>query len=363
MKAILKLSTLALCLMSTTALADVISIDPNYDGDTTDATELFENIESTDFNATSYYVDGDGDGTISTGEFVFDFGMNIGINALDDLNVTDSSGFNDTWDLVANYLIYGEAVVLENTANLDPVTLAALQPGYTPNGEYDEFGNYNLFNQPLEALGANIMDGMINLFYDTNADGTGDVLAASYDVSGVIIDNSGVNLTMFADGIYALDGFFYTSWGEELNDAIAGGAMWSAELVSTVETSGQFGEGSVPGTYNPNNEAIETTVDGVDVAYFGKTAKQITTSENSDCINDLTFGNAGCNATVPFSPVTEKWREIRDTIRAVAGTQDILARQTTLNATFSQNVSEPTSIAILGLGILGFAGLSRSRRS
>jgi len=364
MRATLTLSAIALSLLSTTVLADAISIDPTYnDNDSSNATELFENIESTDFQATSYYVDGDGDGTVSTGEFVFDFGMNIAINALDDLNVTDSSGFNDTWDLVANYLIYGQAVVLENTANLSDDMLDILAPGYTANGEYDNFGNYDAFPQPLEALGANIVDGMINLFYDTDGNGTGDVLAASYDVSGVNIDSTGVNLTMFADGIYALDGFFYTSSGEELNDAVSGGANWSAELVSTVETAGQFGEGSVPGTYNPNAQAIETTVDGVDVAYFGKTGKQITTSENSDCINDLTFGNAGCNATVPFSPVTEKWREIRDTIRAASGQQDILARQTTLNATFTQSVAEPTSIAMLGLGILGFAGLRRNRKS
>ena len=362
MKNTLKLTAVALSLLSTSVLASSISIDPNYDGNTSDATALFQNIETTDFLATSYYVDGDGDGTVSTGEFVFDFGLNIPINALDDLSVSDSSGFNDTWDLVANYLIYGEAAVVENTLNFDAATLATLAPGYTPNGEYDEFGTYT-FPQPLEALGANIMDGMINLFYDTNADGTGDVLAASYDVSGVTIDSTGVNLTMFSDGLYSLDGFFYTRSGQELNDAINAGANWTGELVSTVVTSGQFGEGSVPGTYNPNAEAVESTVDGVDVAYFGETATQIYQSANLDCVDMLTFGNKGCNSTVA-NTVRTKWQEVRDAIRAAAGNStDILARQTTLNAKFTQSVSEPTSIAMLGLGILGFAGLRRNRKS
>lgn len=360
MKNLLKLSAITLALTSASAFADPLSIDPNYDGDTSNNTGLFEQMDTNPFDASSYYVDADGDGTVSTGEFVFDFGLNIQISALEPLLVSEYSGFNSSWGLVADYLIYGEAVVSEDPFNI-------LGGGYTANGEYDNFGAIiPSVPLPAETLNANIVDGMINLFIDTDLDGDGDILAASYDVSSVNPDPFGIQLSMAANGIWALDDFWYNSAGEELNDLVAGGAGWTGLLEATVD-AGSSPLAAVPGTYTMNDPGNpdDFTVDGLGLNYFEQNATQITAAAN-DC-PDGEFGFCGgSNASIPFDPVTLKWRDIRDTIRdASKDDQDnnygILARQTQLDAHFSQTVPEPTSLAILGLGLLGLAGARRKK--
>lgn len=354
MKTKVKVSLLAACFATYAVNAQPIFIDGNYDADISDATEQFNSIDTEGFQAISYYVDADADNTVSTGEFVFDFGLNIEINGFTE-NLTDAEdgGFGTDWGLVADYLIYGEALVLEN-----PSVSSSL------NGEYDDFSvaASPFGSQAAEVLAANISDGIFNLFIDTDSDGFGDVLAATYEVTNVAVEAGSPNLVIQSSGVYALPDFFYRGQdGKEFSYLLANGANWTSTLntfVSTSTTPAQF----VPGSYNPNGEAIQANVGGVDVAYYGESAFELTQSANG--CPDGTFGYCnGSQTTIPFDPTTVLWRDVRDTIRDIAGDSPILARTTSLGAQLNQTISEPGILGMFGASLLALCLIKRRRKA
>lgn len=350
-----KHSLIALALCSGAAVAEPIYIDGDYDGDTSDfTTDVINSIGTSAFEAVSYYVDEDGDGLVKTGDFVFDFGLDVQINGFSpDPNDIGDGGFGTDWDIVADYLIYGTAVVDETIGTaLSNVT------GYDDaNGIYDNFG-YAAGSVANESLAANMTNGIFNIFIDTDLSTDTDelVLGATYQVTGVSISGTGLDVNV--KGLYALPDLFYREDGEEFSDLLAAGASWSGTLFTYL--TGQQNASPIPGTYNPNGEDVKTTVNGIDISYFGQTATQITQAAN-DC-PDGTFGYCGgSQSTIPFDPTTTLWRDVRDTIRDIAGTNPILARTTTLGGDFEQTISAPGTLAILGGALLAFGGLRRRR--
>ncbi|WP_353517888.1 PEP-CTERM sorting domain-containing protein [Thalassotalea sp. SU-HH00458] len=346
MKGLFKISSIAALLLSSSVFATEITIDIDTDADPSNGFNIDEFVSDT-FDATSYYIDEDGSGFVDNGEFVFDFGL--GVDIVGFAPGAYPAGYGTDWIFQADYLIYGNAIVTENGA------------GTTPNGAYDDFGsttqNHPIFGDvdvPNEQLSANILDGLLNLFVVDVHTGN-QQLAQSFTVSS-LTQGSGVVLDMALEGLWAIDDMFYAN-GTELNDAISGGANWNGVLKSQLHLDGD--NYPIPGQWTENGGIA----DGDPLAYYGQNTQEIT-----QAANDCPDGNFGCGSGIPFSPVTEKWREVRDTIRAAGkdgqgNHYDILARTTELGSRLTQNVPEPTSIAVLALGLLGLASAKRRKTS
>lgn len=351
----LKLSLIALALSSSAVIADPIFIDGDFDGDTSDfTTDVIDSIGTAAFNPVSYYVDEDGDGLVKTGDFVFDFGLDVQINGFSpDPNDIGDGGFGTDWDIVADYLIYGSAVVDESVGEIFGTQNAG-------NGIYDNFGTSGpgLAN---ESLAANITNGIFNLFIDTDLSTDTDelVLGATYEVTSVGI--SGTSLDINVKGLYALPDLFYREDGAEFSELLTNGANWTGSLFTYLLGNQSNSASPIPGTFNPNNETTFTNAAGINVAHFGQNATQVTRSAN-DC-PDGAFGYcSGDQSTIPFDPTTTLWRDVRDEIRDTAGNSQLLARTTTLGGDFEQTISAPGSLAILGGALLAFGAVRRKTK-
>jgi hypothetical protein len=354
MKKLIKLSALSLAVAASfNASAAEFTFDHTMSGDINNGLTVTDMVTET-FQAVSYYVDGNSNGTVETGDFVFDFGLGIDVSGFTPASLP--AGYLTDWKFEMDYLLYGTAIVEKfNTSTFL----------YETDTSYDDFGTTQVgaFNVANEQLSAFITNGMINLFavdLDTNEK----FLAASYSVNSLSPDTSSgsVVLDMVGEGIYAADDFFYNDYGVEFNDALANGANWNVSLSSQFQTNpaDQTWIAPIPGQYNPNGESTFTTVDGVDIAYYGQNATQVTMAAN-DC-PDGTFGYCSGDAdSIPFDPVTVLWRELRDTIRDTAGDNDLLARSTALGSRLTQNVPEPAPLSILAAGLLGLAFLRKSK--
>lgn len=367
MKNLFKLSAFAAALLTSSAYASTITIDADLDGNPTNGTTVSDMVSST-FNATSYYIDENADGFVGNGEFVFDFGLGVDIGGFSPASLP--AGYLTDWKFQADYLIYGNAIVSETPFSA------------TPNAIYDDFGETTFEAFPgffattsNETLAANILDGLMNLFIvDLNAGvetGT-KTLAASYEVNSVIPDNLGgqVVLDMSLSGLSVMENLFYNSQGTEFQEAIDNGGTWSGNLSSQFFFSDA--DAPIPGQWvnadDGDNASGEKIADGSLLSYYGANATQITAAAN-DC-PDGSFGqcNSGGGITGITPEAQAKWKEVKNIIRRAGrenGTlrgpaYDILARSTTLGSRLTQDVPEPTSIAILALGLLGFAA-SRKR--
>jgi hypothetical protein len=356
MKKVFKYTALALALTAGhSATAAEFTFDESQSGDINNGITVTDMVTET-FQAISYYADGNDNGTVETGEFVFDFGLGIDVTGFSPAQGVP--GYLTDWKFQMDYLLYGSAIVERWDDD---------EFEYVVDDSYDDFGTFSTpFGEaPNENLSAFITDGMINLFVgemNTNEK----MLAASYEVNSLAPDQSAgsIVLDMEGTGIYAVDDFFYNAQGVEFNDALDNGANWSVSLTSQFQTnpSDQTWIQPIPGQYNPNNEASFGTVDGVDLAYFGQNATQVTSAAN-DC-PDGTFGYCGgSQASIPFDPVTTKWREVRDTIRAAAGNSELLARSTALGSRLTQNVPEPGPLSIFAASLLGLAFLRKSKKA
>jgi hypothetical protein len=354
MKNLAKRSAIAISLMTAFASnAGEFTFDQSQSGDISNGVTVTDMVTET-FQAVSYYADGNANGTVETGEFVFDFGLGIDVSGFSPAQT--APGYLTDWKFQMDYLIYGSAIVERFDGN-----------DYVLDGSYDDFGTSQLgpFDIPTETLSAFIVDGMINLFVvDMNTDEK--TLAASYEVNSLLPENSSgsIVLDMEGEGIWATDDFFYNAQGQEYNEAVDDGGNWSMSLTSQFNTNpnDQTWIEPIPGQYNPNDEDVSFTVDGVDLAYFGQNATQVTAAAN-DC-PDGTFGFCGGDQpSIPFDPVTTKWREVRDTIRAASGDSELLARSTALGSRLTQDVPEPAPLAILAAGLLGLVARRKSKRS
>ena len=367
MKNLFKLSAFAAALLTSSAYASTITIDADLDGNSTNGTTVTDMVTST-FNATSYYVDEDGSGFVDNGEFVFDFGLGIDVTGFSPASVP--AGYLTDWKFQADYLIYGNAVVQNTDASVFGQGILG-----SDDGAYNDFGQTTLQfvgDVNNENLSANILDGLLNLFI-VELDGTGNVetgnktLAASYDVESLLPRPGQIVLDMELDGLWAMDDLFYNSQGVEYNAAVDAGGTWAGLLTS------QFFAGPndapIPGQWinaaDGDASSGEKAADGSPLAYYGKNATQVTANAN-DCPTTGTFGWCSNNSpTATPLVVQQKWESVRETIRTASkdGNGDsykLLARSTTLGSRLTQDVPEPTSIAILALGMLGFAA-SRKR--
>jgi hypothetical protein len=280
MKKLIKLSLISLAFASCfNASAEKFTFDHTMSGDASNGFTVTDMVTTT-FQAVSYYADSNENGKVETGDFVFDFGLGIDVTGFTPL--TAPPGYGTQWKFQMDYLLYGSAIVQKWNGQF-----------YEADTSYDDFGTtpFGPFTVANETLSAFITDGMINLFAVdmlTNEK----FLAASYSVNSLAPDQSSgsIVLDMEGEGIYAADDFFYNSQGIEFNDAVNNGATWSVSLTSQFMTNpaDQDWIAPIPGEYNPNGESIFTTVDGVDIAYFGQNATQVTQAAN-DC-PDGTFG-------------------------------------------------------------------------
>jgi len=364
MKKLFKLSAFAAALLTSSAYASTITIDADLDGNATNGTTVSDMVSST-FNATSYYVDENADGFVGDGEFVFDLGLGVDIAGFSPAGLP--AGYLTDWKFQADYLIYGNAIV----TNTDLSPFGGILG--SDDDIYNDFGETSL--GPLtfsnETLAANILDGLLNLFI-VDLDGTGNVetgtktLAASYSVNSLVPDMIGgqVVLDMALSGISVMEDLFYNSAGTEFQESIDDGGLWNGNLSSQFFFSDD--DAPIPGQWvnadDGDDASGEKIADGSPLAYYGKNTKQVTKAAN-DC-PDGSFGE--CSGLTGITPEAQaKWESVRGTIRAAGKDAngdylDLLARSTTLGSRLTQDVPEPTSLAILALGVLGFAA-SRKR--
>lgn len=380
-------------LLTANVHASLVALDPTSEGGS--ETE-FHFIDFKTSSPISYYIDSTGaggvaDGYVSSGEFVFDFGLDIDASELGfyspSLVITDLP--TSDYGLVADYLLVGEAVVLNdgelwlnNEASKSNMTVAEYVSFVYTNTDsckppvnlffetacsnieksFNADGLYDL-NQD-ETLAANITDGLFNLFLtDEVGDRVG--LAASFLVTGVDISaesvSSDVDLSIFGEAIQASGDILSDRYGYSFESIIGD----PNRINPTIEVSATLVADptySTPGSLTSRKVEETNPADSGFFYYTGGnyTVWDITRQANScgSAPGGTPFG--GCSSLIGSpSPAKTEWNRLKGLIRDAAGCEDkdtcdfdVLARTTTSSAKATIYVSAPGALFLTGLALM-----------
>jgi hypothetical protein len=308
-------------LASASASAGLVQVD--FDGN--GISVAFDELDLGRFQADSYYVDVDGDGTIENGEIVFDNANNIVIDRYDfGISTEDFVG----GALELNYIVAGFATIDDNTGLLlDPNFSVGIFNLFTLDTNGDRTGLAASFSMDSYLLDINNGQGPIN----------GNISDAEIEFRGVAVEAGSEN---------SLGGFFNIG-GVSFQDLIAAGNPPSFRAELDFETP---------------TDAI-TNVN--DLNATGQVVSDIWGPEVNNNTTACNFG--GCSTFIfqdnQFSTGSDSlWEAIRGTFRDGFENDDVYTRSTVLDADeILINVSAPGTLGMLGATLLALGGLRRRR--
>lgn len=268
-------------------------------------------------------TDYDGDGNSVSGVFdKFTFGTFNPTSAYLD---ADQNGQMEQGNMVFDSAFGIEVASLNYTTDNEAYNTNVPAFGlatYTLVADYEFFGfagfndlNSNNVQDAGEAIGAQFVGGYVNLFMkDISTSSMTQVLALDVTGSGADLGGTGVNFNIKSDIVTIADDFFHSAYS-------IGGYTDFYDIIANVS----------------------------DAHVGGRITTEITNAGTTPLYNDSYVATAYQTAVLSSFGIN-------------AAEVDFLTRETTLDsANLSLYVSEPASLAIFGLGLLGLAGAARRK--